>query len=56
MFRHLSAIFTEVFSGKKTLYNYVIYRVIKKSVHLVITIHKVTSNVQSVPYQSKDIY
>jgi hypothetical protein len=33
------------------------YRVIKKvSVHLVITIQKVTSNDQSVPRQSPDIY
>jgi hypothetical protein len=33
------------------------YRVIKKvSVHLMITILKVTSNVQTVPYQSPDIY
>jgi hypothetical protein len=28
----------------------------KVSVHLMITIHKVTSNVQSVPRQSPDIY
>jgi hypothetical protein len=33
-----------------------IYRVIKKSVNLMITIQKVTSNVQSVPCQSPDIY
>jgi hypothetical protein len=32
------------------------YRVIKVSVHLMITIQKVTSNVQSVPRQSPDIY
>jgi len=34
-----------------------LYRVIKKiSVHLMITIQKVTRNVQSVPRQSPDIY
>jgi hypothetical protein len=39
------------------LYIYIyIYRIIKKSVHLMITIQKVTSNVQSVPRQSPDIY
>jgi hypothetical protein len=33
------------------------YRAIKKvSVHLMITIQKFTSNVQSVPRQSQDIY
>jgi hypothetical protein len=38
----------------KYLVNY--YRVIKISVHLMITIQKVTSNVQSVTRQSPDIY
>jgi len=33
-----------------------IYRVIKVSVHLMITIQKLTSYVQSVPRQSPDIY
>jgi hypothetical protein len=33
---------------------YVLYGMIKKSVHLMITIQKVTSNVQSVPRQSPD--
>jgi hypothetical protein len=32
------------------------YRVMKKSVHLMITIQKVTSNVQSVLRQSPEIY
>jgi len=35
----------------------IVIQVIKKiSVHLMITMHKVTSNVQSVPRQSPDIY
>jgi hypothetical protein len=33
-----------------------IYRVIEKSLRLMITIQKITSNVQSVPRQSPDIY
>jgi hypothetical protein len=33
----------------------VLYRMIKKSLHLMITIQKVTSNVQSVPHPSPDI-
>jgi len=51
---HISVIIVMFINICKRTYH--LYRVIKKSVHLMITIQKDTSNVQSVPCQSPDIY